>query len=75
MDEFGKVSGLKLNPGKCTILKIGSLKNSNIHFLNERSYKWTSSSAKALGVTFTTDKTQLLKLKSGSQNKRIKKMH
>ena len=73
LDAFERISGLKLNPKKCTILRIGSLKTTDIKFLNERPYKWTSSSAKTLGVIFTTDKTQLLSLNLEPKIKEFKR--
>ena len=62
LEEFRKISGLKLNDTKSVILRIGSLKNTDITYLEENRFIWTSTSAKTLGVTFHTDLSQMLKL-------------
>ena len=62
IDEFYKISGLKLNASKSTILRIGNLKNTNLEFFREKQIKWTSTSAKTLGITFHTDSTKILEL-------------
>ena len=37
-------------------------KNTNITYLNEKAYEWTSTSAKTLGIIFHTDRDQILEL-------------
>ena len=61
LDNFSYVSGLKLNTSKCNVLRSGSLRNTNIIFLNERNFQWSSEKAKALGVTFHNNKEQFIK--------------
>ena len=62
LDEFEKISGLKLNPSKCTVLRIGRLRNTNTKFMENKNFVWTSTSAKTLGIIFHTDRNQLLQL-------------
>ena len=53
--NFEYVSGLKLNFSKSTILRIGTLANTNISYCKEKHFKWTSESANTLGMIFTND--------------------
>ena len=50
MNNFGNISGLKLNHAKCTVLWSGTLKNCNATFCKKKTFKWTSESVKTLGV-------------------------
>ena len=56
LDNFAKISGLKLNARKCQVLRIGSLTKSEVIYLKHRKFHWNSSKATALGMTFTTNK-------------------
>ena len=58
LDDFRSISGLKLNVNKTIILRVGSLRFTNIHHLR---FEWTSESAKTLGIIFSNDKTKLIK--------------
>ena len=62
LEEFRNLSGLKLNPSKCNVLRIGSLKNTDIHYVRNKPFQWTSKSAKTLGTIFHTDKDKILSL-------------
>ena len=55
------ISGLKLNVNKTTILRVGSLKYTNIQHLENLRFLWTSNSAKTLGIIFSNDKKKLIK--------------
>ena len=55
LEQFRKISGLKLSCNKTVILRIGSLKNTNTKYLEEKDFKWTSTEAKTLGITFHAD--------------------
>ena len=55
IEEFGKLSGLKVNYSKTLVLQIGSLKGKKINFQKGSRFVWTSSSAKTLGITFSND--------------------
>ena len=51
LEDFRLISGLKLNVNKTIILRIGSLRYTNIHHLENLRFEWTSESAKTLGIT------------------------
>ena len=61
LDNFSYASGLKLNSSKCNVLRSGSLRNSDILFLKDRNFQWSSDKAKALGVTVHNNKEQFIK--------------
>ena len=62
LDNFEKISGLKLNNKKCNVLRAGSFKPSQNVYLEHRGFQWSSEKAKALGITFTTNRNMMLKL-------------
>ena len=62
IEEFYKISGLKLNTSKSVMLRIGNLINTEIEFCKDRNINWTSSCAKTLGMIFHTDNTKLFEL-------------
>ena len=53
--EFSKISGLNLNSKKSTILRVGSLKDTNIIYCKNKKFNWTCDSAKTLGLFFSSD--------------------
>ena len=55
LDDFGKMSGLKLNCGKTEALWIGSKTNCNLRLCPEKNFKWPFKKVKALGVWLSTD--------------------
>ena len=55
---FGNVSGLKLNKSKCTVLKVGNYRHTNIHLKTEINFHWTSKEASTLGITFTNTENE-----------------
>lgn len=62
LENFSYISGLKLNSKKCQVLRIGTLRNSNIIYSKKKHFLWSSTEAKALGMTFCTNKEDLYKL-------------
>ena len=52
LDNFSYISGLKLNSSKCTILKAGRLKHSNVVFCANKNFLWCSDKTKTLGIVF-----------------------
>ena len=60
MDNYSYVSGLKLNSSKCNILRSGSLRNTNVSYLNDRKFQWSSEKASALGIVFNNNKNKFL---------------
>ena len=61
LDDFRLISGLKLNVNKTIILRIGSMRYTNIHELENLGFEWTSESAKTLGITSSNEKDKLIK--------------
>ncbi len=59
IEYFSKISGLRLNKAKCTILKIGTLRSNNTQWCNNNKYKWSNDQASTLGIVFTNNKTEL----------------
>ena len=59
---FSNISGLKLNKDKCTtcILKLGSLRNTEVNFSKNKHFNWTSNKASTLGFTFTNNSYEML---------------
>ena len=55
LELFSKCSGLTLNTKKSTILRVGSLKQSNLQFCKSKQFIWTSDNAATLGMTFSND--------------------
>ena len=56
LDDFGETSGLKLNKDKCFVLRIGSLKNTEVNYNHDdNEFKWTSSECTTLGMVFNTN--------------------
>ena len=60
LDNFTNISGLKLNSSKCTVLRSGSLKQSNVKYCPTKKFKWSSDCVKALGIYFYNDNTKNL---------------
>ena len=58
--DFKLISGLKLNINKTIVLKIGSLKYTDVHHLSNMKFEWTSESAKTLGIVFSNEKHKLI---------------
>ncbi|KAH3846206.1 hypothetical protein DPMN_088505 [Dreissena polymorpha] len=52
---YGLTSGLKQNKSKCTVLRVGKLKQSNVQYKKEMKFNWTSDEATTLGITFTNN--------------------
>ena len=61
LDNFSCISGLRLNTAKCNVLRTGSLKNTEILYMNKRKFTWSSQKAKALGITFNTNNECFIK--------------
>ena len=55
------VSGLCLNINKTTILRVGSLKNTDQTYFPEKKLFWTNTSAKTLGIHFLNNANETLK--------------
>ena len=53
LDNFSFISGLKLNASKCSILRAGRLKHSNIRYCTKKNFSWDADNAKTLGIVFS----------------------
>jgi exonuclease III len=71
INNFGSISGLKLNSSKSVFLKIGSLKNDDMCILPDDSYQCTKGPVKFLGVMISLDKNELLKINYEPQFKKL----
>ena len=56
LDNFSFISGLKLNTSKCSVLRAGRLKQSNIKYCTDKNFSWDSDNAKTLGMVFSNNK-------------------
>ena len=64
-EQFSLISGLVLNYNKCTVLRIGSLRNQHDLIYCRKKYKnisWTSGSVKTLGIIFHSKTDHILTL-------------
>ena len=62
LDNFGQLSGLRVNCGKTKVLWIGSKKGSNQIMSPKKNLKWADGKVKALGVWFYTDQNEEMKM-------------
>ena len=60
IEEFGKLSGLKVNYSKTLVLQVGYLKEKALKLQERSRFTWTSSSAKTLGITFFNDSSSFV---------------
>ena len=52
-EEFGKISGLKLNYQKCVALKLGCLRNQHdLIYARKKAIRWDTEQTKTLGIIF-----------------------
>ena len=59
-EHFSNISVLKLNKDKCTTLKLGSLRNTDVNFCKTKHLNWTCNKATTLGYTFTYNSYEML---------------
>ena len=59
LDNFSYISGLKIDAKKCQVLRIGSMTKSNVVYLKDRKFQWSSTEASSLGMTFGTNKENI----------------
>ena len=55
LEKFGNRSGLFLNPGKTSVIWLGSRKNSHVRYMQHLGMEWNPPRFKVLGVWFTND--------------------
>ena len=71
LNSFSLISGLKPNYEKCTILKIGAIKYSNMKLHCSDQVKWSNGPVNMLGITIPENMAELTKV---NFNKKIIKM-
>ena len=59
LKDFAKASGLNMNAQKTQILRLGSLKNSNVEFKTDEKLQWVKET-KVLGITVSVDRQGML---------------
>ena len=52
---FGKKSGLNMNPGKTSVVWLGSRKNSTVRYMEHLKMEWNPEQFRILGILFTND--------------------
>ena len=71
LDSFNKISGLKVNYEKSAILRIGTLRNTQVRYCTERRFAWTSKGTKTLGIYFTNDTNNITEMNMIDRIKQI----
>ena len=71
LDTFGEISGLQINTQKTEILRVGSLKASQIELLERKKFKWKSR-VKVLGIVISTNNNNHFILNFPQQLQNIK---
>ena len=74
VDQFSKFSGLKPNYDKTSCIKLGSLKHANLEFETTYNIKWSQDPFSFLGITFTVDLSEIIKLNYRQKINDIRKM-
>ena len=59
LDTFSYISELELNAKNCQVMRIGSMTKSNVVYIKDRKFKWSSTEASSLGMTFFTSKENI----------------
>lgn len=62
LNEFSRMSGLKINYEKSIAVWLGAMKNSREKFLNELSLIWNPETFKVLGVIFSLNVRNIVHL-------------
>ena len=60
LNDFKLIAGINLNVNRTIILRVGSLRYTDIQHLQNIRFVWTSDSAKTLGIFLSTDKHKML---------------
>ena len=72
LDTFGNKSGLLLNPGKTSVIWLGSRKNSPVQYMHHLKMEWNPPKFKVLGMWFTNDLTDCEKMNYNEKFAEIK---
>ena len=62
LDNFSAMSGLKINNEKTQIVWIGSNVGCGIRYMRDRNFIWDPGSFKVLGITFSVDLNDIVRL-------------
>ena len=71
LEDFTKISGLKMNFEKTQIVWIGSQKNSNIRYMRDKNFIWNPGIFRMLGITFSVDINRIVPLNFDNKLKEI----
>ena len=74
LDDFSKVSGLKLNDSKTEALWIGSKTGQGKIFVPGKDLKWPKSKVKSLGLWLSTDPDTAINLNYNEKTDKIRKL-
>lgn len=74
LDTFGKKSGLFLNPGKTSVIWLGSRKNSSVRYMQHLNMEWNPPKFKILGMWFTNDLSDCEKINYDDKFTEIKNL-
>ena len=71
LDDFGKISGLKLNDSKTEALRIGSKIGHEQILVSGKKFKWPKYKVKTLGLWLSTDPDMSLRLNYNEKTEKI----
>ena len=71
LEDFTKLSGLKMNFEKTQIVWIGSQKNSNIRYMRDKNFIWNPGIFKMLGIAFSVNIHNIVPLNYENKLKEI----
>ena len=74
LDDFGKISGLKLNDSKTEALWIGSKIGHEQILVSGKNFKWRKYKVKTLGLWLSTDQDTALRLNYNEKTENIRKL-
>lgn len=75
IENFGKVSGLLLNTDKSSAIWLGSKKYSDVKFMPHLRMEWNPERFKILGIWFSVDLTQCVKINFHNKFMEIKRLY
>lgn len=61
LNFFSKLSGLMLNFGKCTIMRIGSFRGTDFRLQCQAATKWCNGSVDVLGINIPDNPKELVR--------------
>ena len=72
--QFSKYSGLKPNFNKTVCIKIGTLRYSDLRFCEDYNLTWSQAPFKFLGITFSTQLSEMEELNFSSKIQELRKL-